>query len=44
MPAGFIHLPYTAPQAAHHRAAASMSVDLMMAEVEIALGVIARTK
>jgi pyroglutamyl-peptidase len=41
VPAGFIHLPYTAAQAAHHRAAASMSVDLMTAGVEIALGVIA---
>jgi pyroglutamyl-peptidase len=44
VPAGFIHLPYTAAQAAHHRATASMSVDLMTAGVEIALGVIARTK
>ena len=43
VPAGFIHLPYTAAQAAHHRAAASMSVDLMTAGVETALGVIART-
>jgi pyroglutamyl-peptidase len=42
VPAGFIHLPYTAAQAAHHRATASMSVDLMTAAVEIALGVIAR--
>jgi pyroglutamyl-peptidase len=44
VPAGFIHLPYTAAQAAHHRATASMSVDLMTAGVEIALGVIARLK
>ena len=44
VPAGFIHLPYTAAQAAHHRATASMSVDLMTAGVEIALGVLARTK
>jgi pyroglutamyl-peptidase len=44
VPAGFIHLPYTPAQAAHHRAAASMSVDLMTAGVEIALGVIAKTK
>jgi pyroglutamyl-peptidase len=41
--AGFIHLPYTAAQAAHHRATASMSVDLMTAGVEVALGVLART-
>ena len=43
VPAGFIHLPYTPAQATHHRATASMSVDLMTAGVEIALGVIART-
>jgi len=42
--AGFIHLPYTAAQAARHRAAASMSVDLMTAGVEIALGVLALPK
>jgi len=42
VPAGFIHLPYTAAQAIHHRATASMSVDLMTAGVEVALGVIAR--
>ncbi len=44
VPAGFIHLPYTAAQAARHRAAASMSVDLMTAGVEIALGVLPRPK
>jgi pyroglutamyl-peptidase len=44
VPAGFIHLPYTAAQAARHRAAASMSVDLMTAGVEIALGVLTRVK
>lgn len=44
VPAGFIHLPYTAAQATRHRAASSMSVDLMTAGVEIALGVIARAK
>jgi pyroglutamyl-peptidase len=44
VPAGFIHLPYTPAQAAHHRATASMSVDLMTAAVEIALGVITRIK
>ena len=42
-PVGFIHLPYTAAQASRHRATASMSVDLMTAGVETALGVIART-
>jgi pyroglutamyl-peptidase len=42
--AGFIHLPYTPAQAAHHRSSASMSVDLMTAGVEVALGVIARAK
>jgi pyroglutamyl-peptidase len=40
--AGFIHLPYTAAQAAKHRGAPSMSVDLMTAGVEAALGVLAR--
>jgi len=40
--AGFIHLPYEAAQAAHHRAAASMSLETMTAGVEIALKVIAR--
>ncbi len=44
VPAGFIHLPYTTAQAARHDGAPSMSVDLMTAGVEIALGVIARTK
>lgn len=44
VPAGFIHLPYTPAQAAHHRSTASMSVDLMTAGVEIALGAIARAK
>ena len=44
VPAGFIHLPYTAAQAAHHRGAPSMSVDLMTAGIESALGVIARIK
>lgn len=42
VPAGFIHLPYEAAQAARHRAAASMLIDLMTAGIEAALGVIAR--
>ena len=41
-PAGFIHLPYEAAQAAHHRAVASMSLATMTAGVEIALATIAR--
>jgi pyroglutamyl-peptidase len=41
-PAGFIHLPYEAAQAVRHRAAASMSLDLMTAGVELALRVVAR--
>jgi pyroglutamyl-peptidase len=44
VPAGFIHLPYTTAQAARHHGAPSMSVDLMTAGIEIALGVIARIK
>jgi pyroglutamyl-peptidase len=42
-PAGFIHLPYEAAQAAQHRAVASMSLGTMMAGVEIALETIVRT-
>jgi len=42
VPAGFIHLPYEAAQAAHHRAVASMTLDLMAAGVEVALEVVAR--
>jgi pyroglutamyl-peptidase len=41
-PAGFIHLPYEAAQAAHHRAVASMSLATMTAGVEIALETTAR--
>jgi pyroglutamyl-peptidase len=41
-PAGFIHLPYEAAQAAHHRAMPSMSLATMTAGVEIALATIAR--
>jgi pyroglutamyl-peptidase len=43
MPVGFIHLPYAASQAARHRAAPSMSLEMMTAGVAIALGAIART-
>lgn len=42
-PAGFIHMPYEAAQAAHHRAVASMSLTTMMAGVEIALKTIVRS-
>jgi pyroglutamyl-peptidase len=42
VPAGFIHLPYGAEQAVRHRAAASMSLDLMTAGIEAALSVIAK--
>lgn len=42
VPAGFIHLPYEARQAARHRSVASMSLDLMASGVETALKVIAR--
>ncbi len=42
VPAGFIHLPYEAAQAAHHRAVASMTLDLMAAGVGVVLGVVAR--
>jgi pyroglutamyl-peptidase len=41
-PAGFIHLPYEAAQAAHHRAVASMSLATMLAGAELALTAIAR--
>ncbi|HJU12211.1 MAG TPA: hypothetical protein VJ728_15105, partial [Candidatus Binataceae bacterium] len=42
-PAGFIHLPYEAAQAARHRAVASMALATMAAGVEIALETIARS-
>jgi pyroglutamyl-peptidase len=42
IPAGFIHLPYEAGQAARHRSVASMSLDLMASGAEVALRVIAR--
>jgi len=41
-PAGFIHLPYEAGQAARRRAVASMSLELMTAGIELALREIAR--
>ncbi len=41
-PAGFIHLPFEAAQAARHRAVASMSLVTMLAGVEIALKTTAR--
>jgi pyroglutamyl-peptidase len=43
VPAGFIHLPYTARQAVRHRQAPSMSVEAMAAAVEAAAGALART-
>jgi pyroglutamyl-peptidase len=39
---GFIHLPYDATQAARHRAVASMSLEMMIAGIELALKVVAR--
>jgi pyroglutamyl-peptidase len=42
-PAGFIHLPFEAAQAARHRAVASMSLTTMTAGVELVLETIART-
>jgi pyroglutamyl-peptidase len=42
VPAGFIHLPYEAAQAARHRAAASMSAEMMTDGIALALEVIAR--
>lgn len=42
VPAGFIHLPYEAAQAVRHRAAASMSAEVMANGIEFALEVIAR--
>lgn len=41
-PAGFIHLPYAAGQAVRHRAAASMSSEMMSDGIALALEVIAR--
>ncbi|HUY17978.1 MAG TPA: pyroglutamyl-peptidase I [Candidatus Binataceae bacterium] len=41
IPAGFIHLPYEASQAARHRSAPSMSLGLMERAVELAIGAIA---
>ena len=42
VPAGFIHLPYAAGQAARHRQAPSMSLDLMTSAVTTAIETIAR--
>jgi pyroglutamyl-peptidase len=42
VPAGFIHLPYEAAQAARHRAVPSMSLDLMTTGIGTALAVIER--
>jgi len=42
VPAGFVHLPYEAAQAARHRAAASMSAEMMTEGIALALEVIAR--
>jgi pyroglutamyl-peptidase len=42
-PAGFIHLPFEAGQAAHHRAVPSMSLATMTAGVEIVVDTIAHT-
>src|SRR5262249_46381327 len=42
--AGFIHLPYSSGQAAHHRNAPSMTVEMMVAAVEAVAGAIARSQ
>lgn len=42
VPAGFVHLPYEATQATRHRAAASMSAEMMTEGIAAALEVIAR--
>jgi pyroglutamyl-peptidase len=42
-PAGFVHLPYEAAQAAQHHSVASMSVMTMVAGVEIVLRAVARS-
>jgi pyroglutamyl-peptidase len=42
IPAGFIHLPYETAQAAHHRAAASMSLEIMTEGVSLTLESIAK--
>ncbi len=42
IPSGFVHLPYDAGQAARHRSAPSMSIDLMVRAVELSIGAIAR--
>ncbi len=42
VPAGFIHLPYDARQAARHRGAPSMTIELMSRGVELVIAAIAR--
>ena len=42
IPAGFVHLPYEASQAARHRNAPSMSLGLMERAVELSICAIAR--
>ncbi len=42
IPSGFVHLPYEASQAARHRSAPSMSLDLMERAVELSVRAIAR--
>lgn len=42
VPAGFIHLPYTARQAIRHRHAPSMTLEMMAAAVEATAAAIAR--
>jgi pyroglutamyl-peptidase len=42
IPTGFVHLPYEASQAARHRSAPSMSLDLMERAVELSIRAIAR--
>ena len=42
IPAGFIHLPYDARQAARHRGAPSMTIELMSRGIELAIAAIGR--
>jgi pyroglutamyl-peptidase len=42
-PAGFIHLPYDAAQAARHPATPSMSLEMMERAVRLAIAIISRT-
>lgn len=43
VPAGFIHLPYAAPQAVRRRGAPSMTLEMMATAVEAAASAIARS-